>query len=230
MTSFTRPIFPFVVGCSRSGTTLLRALLDGHPLVAVPPESHFVLAPDPRALRRALRHEPWFGLWGIEPPELRGLDVADAVRAVFAAYGAVHGKPRYADKTPHYVSHLPLLAERFAEARFVHVVRDGRDVASRCSRCHGGRTISRARRNTGAGVCSRAAPPGWGTSATASCATRRSSPIRSASCVRWPPGSSCPTTQPCWTPLAVPRPCRIPSTTVASRSRRRPACATGDAR
>ncbi|MFL5904355.1 MAG: sulfotransferase [Solirubrobacteraceae bacterium] len=63
MTSFTRPIFPFVVGCSRSGTTLLRALLDAHPLVAVPPESHFVLAPDPRALRRTLRREPWFGLW-----------------------------------------------------------------------------------------------------------------------------------------------------------------------
>jgi hypothetical protein len=128
MTSFTRPIFPFVVGCSRSGTTLLRALLDAHPLLAVPPESHFVLAPDPRVLRRALRRGPWFGL-GIEPPDLRGLDVADAVRAVFAAYGAAHGKPRYADKTPHYVSHLPLLAERFAEARFVHVVRDGRDVA-----------------------------------------------------------------------------------------------------
>jgi hypothetical protein len=87
MTSFTRPIFPFVVGCSRSGTTLLRALVDAHPLVAVPPESHFVLAPDPRALRRALRREPWFGLWGIKPPDLRGLDVADAVRAVFAAYG-----------------------------------------------------------------------------------------------------------------------------------------------
>jgi hypothetical protein len=129
MTSFTRPILPFVVGCSRSGTTLLRALLDAHPLLAVPPESHFVLAPDPRALRRALRREPWFGLWGIDAPDLRGLDVADAVRALFAAYGAAHGKPRYADKTPHYVSRLPLLAERFPEARFVHVVRDGRDVA-----------------------------------------------------------------------------------------------------
>jgi len=129
MTSFTRPIFPFVVGCSRSGTTLLRALLDAHPLLAVPPESHFALARDARALRRALRRDPWFGLWGIETPGLRGLDVADAVRALFAAYAAVHGKPRYADKTPHYVSHLPALAERFHEARFVHVVRDGRDVA-----------------------------------------------------------------------------------------------------
>ena len=124
MTSFTRPIFPFVVGCSRSGTTLLRALLDAHPLLAVPPESHFAVLP-----RLRLRRDPWFRLWEIDPPDLRGLGVADAVRAVFAAYAAAHGKPRYADKTPHYVSHLPLLADRFPEARFVHVVRDGRDVA-----------------------------------------------------------------------------------------------------
>src|SRR3954453_9696667 len=129
MTSFTRPIFPFVVGCSRSGTTLLRAFLDAHPLLAVPSESHFALAPDSRTVRRALRRDPWFGLWGIETPGLRGLDAADAVRALFAAYAAAQGKPRYADKTPHYVSHLPALAARFAEARFVHVVRDGRDVA-----------------------------------------------------------------------------------------------------
>jgi Sulfotransferase family len=129
MTSFTEPIFPFVVGCSRSGTTLLRAMLDAHPLLAVPPESHFALAPNLRSLRGALRRERWFALWEIEAPDLRGLGVADAIRALFAAYAAKQGKPRYADKTPHYVSHLPLLAERFDEARFVHVVRDGRDVA-----------------------------------------------------------------------------------------------------
>src|SRR4051812_8879868 len=126
MTSFTESIFPFVVGCSRSGTTLVRAMLDAHPLVAVPPESHFALAPDVRGLRRALSRERWFALWEIEAPDLRGLDVADAVRALFAAYAERQGKPRYADKTPHYVSHLPLFAERFPEARFVHVIRDGR--------------------------------------------------------------------------------------------------------
>jgi hypothetical protein len=124
MTTFTRPIFPFVVGCSRSGTTLVRAMLDAHPLLAVPPESHFAIEP-----RLRLRRDRWFRLWGIDAPDVRGLDVADAVRAVFAAYAAAQGKPRYADKTPHYVSHLPLLAQRFPEARFVHVVRDGRDVA-----------------------------------------------------------------------------------------------------
>jgi Sulfotransferase family len=129
MRTFTEPIFPFVVGCSRSGTTLVRAMLDAHPGMAVPPESHFALAPDVRRLRRALRRERWFALWEIEAPDLRGLGVADAVRALFAAYAAKEGKPRYADKTPHYVSRLPELAARFPEARFLHVVRDGRDVA-----------------------------------------------------------------------------------------------------
>jgi hypothetical protein len=127
--SSSQPTFPFVVGCSRSGTTLLRAMLDAHPALAVPPESHFALAPSVRALRRALRREPWFALWEIDAPDLHGLDCADAVRALFAAYAAARGKPRYADKTPYYVSHLPRLAARFPEARFVHVVRDGRDVA-----------------------------------------------------------------------------------------------------
>jgi hypothetical protein len=122
-------VFPFVVGCSRSGTTLLRAMLDSHPELAVPPESHFALARSARSLRRALRREPWFALWEIAAPDVRRLDCADAVRALFAAYAATRRKPRYADKTPHYVSHLPRLAARFPEARFVHVVRDGRDVA-----------------------------------------------------------------------------------------------------
>jgi len=79
-------------------------MLDSHPELAVPPGSHFALARSVRSLRRALRREPWFALWEI-------------------------AAPRYADKTPHYVSHLSLLAARFPEARFVHVVRDGRDVA-----------------------------------------------------------------------------------------------------
>ena len=34
--------FPFVVGESRSGTTLLRVMLDAHPSMAVPPESYFI--------------------------------------------------------------------------------------------------------------------------------------------------------------------------------------------
>jgi Sulfotransferase family len=53
---------------------------------------------------------------------------ADGVRAVFRCYADAQGKPRYGDKTPGYVFTLPLLGELFPEARFVQVVRDGRDA------------------------------------------------------------------------------------------------------
>ena len=66
--------FPFIVGCGRSGTTLLRALCDGHPHLAIPPESHFVvgLAPragqvfDPDAFLAGLATSERFQLWELD--------------------------------------------------------------------------------------------------------------------------------------------------------------------
>ena len=49
------PPFPFFVGCGRSGTTLLRAMFDAHPDVAVPDEVAFIIRYAPPALRRAVR-------------------------------------------------------------------------------------------------------------------------------------------------------------------------------
>src|ERR671910_2915372 len=46
-----RPPAPFVVGANRSGTTLLRLMLDAHPELTIPPETHFL----PRVIR-ACRH------------------------------------------------------------------------------------------------------------------------------------------------------------------------------
>jgi hypothetical protein len=141
----TRPPFPFFVGCGRSGTTLVRALVDGHPDMAVPPESHVVvaLAPGPNqafspgAFADALAASDRFALWDMDRAAVAtAVDVAgagtyaDAVRAVFAAWAARRGKARYADKTPGYVVHIPALAALFPEATFVQVVRDGRDVAA----------------------------------------------------------------------------------------------------
>jgi hypothetical protein len=141
--------FPFVVGCGRSGTTLLRAMLDSHPELAIPGESYFVVELAARYRRRALRRFPLdrfldeiaaherFRKWGVPEETLREVaaerrprDFADAMRAVFASYARHQGKPRYGDKTPAYVLDLPLLAELFPEGRFVHIIRDGRDVAS----------------------------------------------------------------------------------------------------
>lgn len=141
----SRAPFPFFVGCGRSGTTLVRALVDGHPALAVPPESHFVVAMappagrpfDPGAFADALAASDRFALWEMDRDAVAGAvaaagatTYADAVRAVFAAWAAGRGKARYADKTPGYVVHIPALAALFPEATFVHVVRDGRDVAA----------------------------------------------------------------------------------------------------
>ncbi len=54
---------------------------------------------------------------------------ADVIAAVFQAYADQQGKIRWGDKTPIYVLWIPLLAELFPTGRFVHVIRDGRDVA-----------------------------------------------------------------------------------------------------
>jgi hypothetical protein len=138
----------FIVGVDRSGTTMVRLVLDRGP-VAIPPESMFLVdfAPvrrrggleDRRAaeafLGRVWEH-PRVRLWGVtgEPPPLpTGLSHEGAYRfaveAPFRAYAALEAKERWADKTPFYLAHVDELAAVWPEARFVVVVRDGRDVA-----------------------------------------------------------------------------------------------------
>jgi hypothetical protein len=141
-------VFPFVVGCPRSGTTLLRAMLDSHPQLAIPGESYFVVELAPRFRKRVWRrfdrdgfaaalvaHER-FQQWGISEEAVRDTlaraapaDYSDALRTVYQLYATQAGKTRFGDKTPNYVLQLPLLGALFPEARFVHIVRDGRDVA-----------------------------------------------------------------------------------------------------
>jgi len=142
-------IFPFFVGCDRSGTTLFRAIFDSHPEMAIPGESFFIV---PMARQRKL-YENHLGFsnelfvsdlfkyssfckWNISkesvmkllteiPPET----YTDAVRRVFFLYAQIQGKSRYGDKTPKYVCDIPILAKLFPEARFIHIIRDGRNVA-----------------------------------------------------------------------------------------------------
>ena len=133
----------FVVGCPRSGTSLLRNLLRSHSRLAMPPESHFVPAfyrawgdpADDRAARRLgarILGLHWIRRWELDAgPELfdgcrRYRDVVDRL---FGAYARREGRPRWGDKTPGYALQLPVVAAIFPEARFVQIVRDGRDAA-----------------------------------------------------------------------------------------------------
>ena len=138
----------FIVGNDRSGTTMLRLILDRGPDVAIPPESMFLTdfgdafergqprdATAAAAFMDEVWHHPKVRLWelpGPAPTVPAGLTGPEAYRFVveapFRAYAAKHGKPRWADKTPHYVHHVDHLLAVWPRARFVVLVRDGRDV------------------------------------------------------------------------------------------------------
>jgi len=141
---------PFVVGVNRSGTTLLRMMLDSHPDLAIPPETHFIpaLNKELRARRKGddpmdaadtvkflVEHRRW-GDFGLDPAALeerigtpQTLRPKVVLRAFFGLYAESHGKTRYGDKTPGYVKQMGIVQRSLPEARFIHLIRDGRDVA-----------------------------------------------------------------------------------------------------
>jgi hypothetical protein len=132
--------FPFfLLGHDRSGTTMLRLILD-RGAVAIPAESMFLIDVDveqpPRQILREAWYHPRVQLWklhGDPPPFPPGLDRADARRfalsAPYVAYARQHGETRWGDKTPAYIGHVDRIAMIWPESRFVMLVRDGRDVA-----------------------------------------------------------------------------------------------------
>lgn len=146
----TRRPLPIIVGAPRSGTTLLRMMLDSHPALAIPPETGFLPAcaalaaggsADANALLDALERpgDPWspwpdFTLDRAELADalsrLAPFSVAGGVRCFYRLYAAKHGKPLGGDKTPTYVEHIPAIAHLLPEARFVHIIRDGRAAAA----------------------------------------------------------------------------------------------------
>jgi hypothetical protein len=131
-----------VLGVRRSGTTLLRVILDRHSQLAVPDESYFVpqLAarhgsrPDVDTFVDDLRRLPTLVEWDVDPEAVRarlrpGDPLGRAIAAVYEVYAEDRGKQRWGDKTPMYMGYLPLLERLFPDARYVHLIRDGRDAA-----------------------------------------------------------------------------------------------------
>jgi hypothetical protein len=117
-------------------------MLDRNPALAVPDESYFVpqlarrhsTPVDPAAFVDDLRRLPTLVEWGLSLDAVAarlhaGMTTGEAIAAVFAAYAAERGKPRWGDKTPLYMQHLGLLDGLFPDARYVHLIRDGRDAA-----------------------------------------------------------------------------------------------------
>jgi hypothetical protein len=145
----------FIVGSGRCGTTLLRAVLEAHPDVHIPPGNvalrhvisefrWYARLPWSPLLRLILGHLAFHRMWeGFDlslGPLFRELaacprprrNLAAVLDAVYRAHGARH-KPsavRWGDKSPFSVLGLPGLRAVFPDLRVVHIVRDGRDVAA----------------------------------------------------------------------------------------------------
>lgn len=138
----------FIVGSPRSGTTLLQLLLDAHPDVAIPPESHIYRVFTPlmprygdlsaeanlRRFADDLVADVWIKAWKLD---VTGAELvreasrpgrAGVVDALLRRYAAAHGAKRWGEKTPYHVSFLPQIMADFPNARIIHLVRDGRDV------------------------------------------------------------------------------------------------------
>ena len=133
-----------MVGAVRSGTTLLRLQLDAHPEIAIPSETGFGavlagLAADATAddlLASITALSTWSDL-AVSRDELAHVfdsvedwSAAAGLRAYYRWYAAKSGKPRWGDKTPAHADYMPVLAGALPEAHFVHIIRDGRDVAA----------------------------------------------------------------------------------------------------
>jgi len=140
----------FITGSQRSGTTLLRLIINAHSQVAIPEEGTFWMP-----LLRAHRHDydrplkqtvlgkyleyiaknDQFRTWCLPIDrvleDLAGRErvkLADLMEAFYATYARLQQKAYWGDKTPSFFRKIDHLARIFPNARFIHVVRDGRDV------------------------------------------------------------------------------------------------------
>jgi Sulfotransferase family len=131
-----------ILGVSRSGTTLLKEMLDGSSELAIPSESYFIPQlwdrhgprPDPDAILEDLGRIARVREWGVTPDDVRRRlpkepSFRDVILPVYRSYAERQGKSRFGDKTPAYMQHLELVDSVFPGAQYVHIVRDGRDAA-----------------------------------------------------------------------------------------------------
>jgi hypothetical protein len=115
----------FVIGSPRSGTTLVRLMLDSHPRISCGEETHFL-----RDLGAIVgRHWDLLATYGFERRWW-----LERIAAFYTAFQADvlarEGKSRWAEKDPTYTLILDLVEELFPDAVYVHLLRDGHDVVA----------------------------------------------------------------------------------------------------
>jgi hypothetical protein len=115
----------FVIGSPRSGTTLLRLILDAHPRISCGEETHFL-----RDLESVVGRN-WALVSTYELPREWWLDHIRELYLDFQAEVLARSrKARWAEKDPTYTLLLPFVEELFPDALYVHLLRDGHDVVA----------------------------------------------------------------------------------------------------
>ena len=128
----------FVVGFPRSGTTLLATLLSRHSRIAAPPETRFmeevvVGAADRAAMLDRVRRNRRCRDLGLDDAAiasrfLEGPPTYDWLfRVLLESYAGAAGRQLVVEKSPIHLLHVATLAEWYPDARFLLLVRDGRD-------------------------------------------------------------------------------------------------------
>jgi hypothetical protein len=139
----------FIIGVGRSGTTLIRQMINSHSKVAVPYESHFItkymnkiseygdLEQDKNLMQllQDICNEPILENWDYCCTakelfeEINQRDLATIFDSFFQLYAKHHGKIMWGDKSD-YLNRMYQIRELYPDAKFIHIIRDGRDVAN----------------------------------------------------------------------------------------------------
>lgn len=140
--------FFFIVGAPRSGTTLLSSMLNAHSEIAIPYESNFMvhcynkygLSPDLyndstlESLIEEILSGYFVSKWepSITKEDLNYnncRDLPSLINEIYHCYARKKGKSIWGDKTPGYTKDIYVLNRIFPNAKYIHIIRDGRDVA-----------------------------------------------------------------------------------------------------
>jgi len=113
----------FVVGSMRSGSTLLRLILDAHPRISIGEETGFMGALTATKTIPAWHHgEGWFRRLGWTEEEFDAR-LREFYSGLFERHALAQGKQRWGEKTPFHSRHMAEMAGVFPDAVFVGIVR-----------------------------------------------------------------------------------------------------------
>lgn len=132
-----KPIF--IIGCPRSGTTLVRVILDSHPNICCGPETQII--PPLEEFNKKV-DETWKMLAPYGVDKKTQMEKVGEFFSIFPEhYMREKKKIRWAEKTPTNIYHTDFIKKMFPDCQFIHIIRDGRDVIASFKKRWGSKTI-----------------------------------------------------------------------------------------